>query len=85
MQEIEANTGKIYETIHVIGGGANASYLNQLTAAATGKTVCAGPGEATAVGNIMAQMIKAGELRNLPEARRCVTESFEIQIFKPEA
>ena len=85
VQEIEANTGKIYETIHVIGGGANASYLNQLTAAATGKTVCAGPGEATAVGNIMAQMIKAGELRNLPEARRCVTESFEIQIFKPEA
>ncbi|MDE7188007.1 MAG: rhamnulokinase, partial [Lachnospiraceae bacterium] len=85
VQEIEANTGKTYESIHVIGGGANASYLNQLTAAATGKTVCAGPGEATAVGNIMAQMIKAGELRNLPEARRCVTESFEIQIFKPEA
>ena len=36
--------------------------LLRLTAQATGKTVYAGPGEATAIGNIMAQMIKAGEL-----------------------
>lgn len=84
VREIEANTGKIYESIHVIGGGSNAAYLNRLTANATDKTVCAGPGEATAIGNIMAQMIKAGELQGLAEARRCVAESFEIQVFKPE-
>ncbi len=83
VREIERNTGKTYRSIHVIGGGANAAYLNRLTAQATGKTVCAGPGEATAIGNIMAQMIKAGELEGLADARRCVAESFEIQTYEP--
>lgn len=82
VQEIETNTGRIYENIHVIGGGANAAYLNRLTAQATGKTVYAGPGEATAIGNIMAQMIRTGEFNGLAEARRCVAESFEIQRYE---
>lgn len=84
VHEIEENTGKTYESIHVIGGGSNAAYLNRLTAAATGKTVYAGPGEATAIGNLMAQMIKAGELDGLAEARRCVAESFEIRRYEAE-
>ncbi len=82
VREIEVNTGKSYDSIHVIGGGANAAYLNVLTAQATGRTVYAGPGEATAIGNIMAQMIAAGELEGLAEARKCVAESFEIQRYE---
>lgn len=54
-REIETNTGKRYSAISIIGGGANAAYLNQLIANATGKIVYVGPGEATAIGNIMAQ------------------------------
>ena len=38
--------------IHIVGGGSNADYLNKLTAEATGLTVYAGPGEATAIGNL---------------------------------
>lgn len=83
VREIESNTGKQYESISVIGGGANAAYLNRLTAQATGKTVYAGPGEATAIGNIMAQMIAAGELDSLAQARKCVYESFEIKEYRP--
>lgn len=82
--EIEANTGCVYDGIHVIGGGSNAGYLNQLTANATGKTVYAGPGEATAIGNIMAQMIEAGELKDLADARKCVFQSFGIKEYKPQ-
>ena len=37
-KEIEGLTGRRYERIHVVGGGANADYLNKLTAKATGKT-----------------------------------------------
>lgn len=84
VREIEENTGKIYDSIHIIGGGSNAAYLNQLTAGATGKTVYAGPGEATAVGNLLAQLISAGELKNLSEARKCVFDSFEVKEFAPE-
>lgn len=84
VRELEANTGKVYDSIQVIGGGANAAYLNQLTANATSKTVYAGPREATAVGNLMAQMIKSGELKELEEARKCVYESFEIKQYTPK-
>ncbi len=81
VKEIEANTGRAYDKIRIIGGGSHAAYLNRLTAHAAQKTVYAGPAEATAIGNLMAQMIKGGELKDLAEARRCVGESFEIQAY----
>lgn len=80
---LEKIAGKAYDSIHIIGGGSNAAYLNQLTADATGKTVYAGPGEATAIGNLLAQMIHAKELADLKSARKCVRESFEIKTFVP--
>lgn len=83
-REIERNTGTHYDAIHIIGGGSNAAYLNQLTADAAGKKVCAGPGEATAIGNIMAQMLHSGELKNLSDARKCVFASFDVRVFVPE-
>ena len=81
-KEIEANTGKAYDRIYIIGGGANADYLNKLTAQATGKEIYAGPTEATAIGNVMAQMIANKELKDLNEARKVVRESFEIKVYK---
>ncbi len=81
---LEKVVGRTYDRIHIIGGGSNAAYLNQLTANATGKTVYAGPGEATAIGNLMAQAIGSGELENLQDARQCVRDSFEIRVFEPE-
>jgi rhamnulokinase len=84
VKEIEENTGKDYESIHIIGGGANAAYLNQLTANATKKIVYAGPGEATAIGNLSAQMIAGGELAGLSGARKCIFDSFDVKTFKPK-
>ena len=84
VKELEENTRKYYDAIHIIGGGSNAAYLNQLTANATGRTVYAGPGEATAIGNIMAQMIYAGVFKDLKEARNCVFKSFDVEAFQPE-
>ncbi len=83
IKELEQNTGKFFDRIQIIGGGANAGYLNQLTADITGKDVYAGPVEATAVGNLMAQMIGAGELKDLSEARQCVFDSFGIEVYRP--
>lgn len=84
VKELETIAGRIYDSIHIIGGGSNAAYLNQLTADATGKTVYAGPGEATAIGNLLAQMIHAGDLADLKGARQCVRDSFEIKTYVPE-
>lgn len=82
LQEIEKLVGVKYDKIHIIGGGSNAGYLNELTAKYTGIPVYAGPGEATAIGNILAQMIEEGIFENLTQARSCVAASFEIQIYK---
>lgn len=80
--EIEQMTGRHYDSINIVGGGANAVYLNQLTAKACGKTIYTGPTEATAVGNIAVQMIAGGELADLSAARRCIFDSFEIGTYK---
>lgn len=82
LEEIEKLSGVHYDKIHIIGGGSNAAYLNQLTAKYTGVPVHAGPGEATAIGNILTQMITDGVFGDLKEARRCVAESFEINIYE---
>ncbi len=82
LKEIEKLAGMKYDRIHIIGGGSNAEYLNELTAKYTGAAVYAGPGEATAIGNILAQMLANGTFANLTEARACVAESFEIMIYK---
>lgn len=81
-KEIEEMTGICYDCIHIIGGGANADHLNRLTAQATGKRVCAGPIEATAAGNLAAQMIADGTLKDLRDARRCIRASFPIKEYQ---
>ena len=58
-----------YDKINIIGGGSNAAYLNELTAKYTGVGVHAGPGEATAIGNILSQMLEEGTFADLKEAR----------------
>ena len=80
--ELETQTGCIYQNIHVVGGGANADYLNRLTAKYTGRTVLAGPTEATAIGNLAVQMIAENELKDLEEARKCIYNSFEIKEYR---
>ena len=56
IEEIERNTGRTYEKLYIVGGGAKNQFLNRLTAEATGKQVIALPIEATAIGNLMIQM-----------------------------
>ncbi len=82
VEEISGITGQSYDRIHIVGGGSNAEYLNRLTARETKLPVYAGPAEATAIGNLAAQMIAMGDIPNLKEARACVRRSFEIKIFR---
>ncbi len=56
IEELEANTGAVYERLYIVGGGAKNGFLNRLTEEATGKKVIALPIEATALGNLKIQM-----------------------------
>lgn len=79
--EIESITGKSYKSIYIVGGGSNAAYLNRLTAEKSNRTVYAGPAEATAIGNLTAQMLEQHVFHSLHEARKCIRESFDISIY----
>lgn len=83
VRELQRLTGKRYASINIVGGGSKDGYLNQLTAKATGLPVYAGPSEGTALGNLMAQIIAAGEFPDLAAARKTVRESFEIKEYHP--
>ena len=56
LDELERNTGKTYDKLCIVGGGAKNQFLNRLTEEAAGKTVIALPIEATAIGNLNIQI-----------------------------
>lgn len=81
VNNLEALTGITYDAIHIVGGGSKDDYLNALTAKALGKPVYAGPTEATALGNLIVQMITAGVFSDLTAARTCIRNSFPIETY----
>ncbi len=83
LSSLEKLTGKPVERIRVIGGGAKNRLLNQLTADATGKTVLAGPAEATAVGNVAVQILATGGATSLQEVRAIINRSYPAEVFEP--
>lgn len=76
--EIEAVTGKRFNAIHIVGGGCQDKYLNALTRDYTGKSVTAGPIEATATGNIVSQIMRDKKI-SLAAARELIKNSFDIK------
>ena len=57
--------------------------LNQLTADATGRAVVTGPIEATAIGNVIAQMMALEYVGSLEEGRQIVRNSCEVATYEP--
>ena len=80
---LEGILGRRLEPLHVVGGGARNRLLCQLAADATGRTVVAGPVEATAAGNVAMQAMALGHLGSLTDVRDLVRRSFEITTYEP--
>jgi rhamnulokinase len=85
VESLEELTGTPLTDIRIVGGGSRNALLNQFTADATGRTVIAGPVEATALGNVIMQMVATGAAASLDEARQIVARSFPVQRFEPQA
>jgi rhamnulokinase len=83
LESLETLLGRKLEIIHIVGGGSRNRLLNQFVADATGRTVIAGPSEATAMGNILIQAMGAGELSGLAEMRKIVRNSAGLETFMP--
>jgi rhamnulokinase len=83
LESLEEVTGRRFDQIRIVGGGSRNRLLNQFTADATGRTVLAGPVEATALGNIGLQMLATGAVGSLAEARAVIDRSFPVERFEP--
>lgn len=70
--------------LHMVGGGCKNTMISQFTSNALGIEVTSGPIEATAIGNIVAQLIALKEIKNLKEAREIVKNSFEVKSYLPK-
>ncbi len=79
IKEITEMTGKAPDALHIIGGGSKDGYLNSLTAKALDIPVYTGPTEATAIGNILSQMLGVGVFENIAKARETVFNSFDVK------
>ena len=82
-EKLDEMVGRHLPVIHVLGGGSQNRLLNQFAADATGRTVVAGPVEATAIGNILVQALALGHVSTLSEARALVRRSFDVETFEP--
>lgn len=85
IRELSQLTGREYTAVNIVGGGSRDGYLNQLTADACGLPVYAGPTEGTALGNLMVQMLAAGEFPDLEAIRKAERQSFSIAEYHPKA
>jgi rhamnulokinase len=79
---LEDLIGKRIDTLHIVGGGIQEKTLNQLTANAINRNVIAGPIEATALGNVMAQMMADGTVDTLEAGREIIRASCETELYE---
>jgi rhamnulokinase len=83
LDQLESILGKRIATIHIVGGGAANTLLCQMAADACARPVLAGPVEATALGNILLQMLAQGQVQSVEEARELGRESFPLTHYEP--
>ncbi|MFM7249667.1 MAG: rhamnulokinase family protein [Planctomycetaceae bacterium] len=83
LAELDALLGRRIGRIHVVGGGVKNRLLCQLIADAADRPVLAGPVEATAVGNLLVQLLARGGAVDLRAVRAVVRDTFEITSYQP--
>jgi rhamnulokinase len=84
VDDLAAVTGRPATAVHIVGGGSRNQLLNQAVADVTGLPVVAGPVEATALGNLLVQLIALGDVQDLSQARQVVREGAGPEIRRVE-
>ena len=85
LDRTEQLSGRRFPGLHVVGGGTRNATLMQFTANAIGRPVWSGPAEATAIGNLLAQLMADGRIGGVAEGRQLVRDSFSIAVYEPAA
>ncbi len=85
LEQLEEVLGQAVEVIHIVGGGSRNRLLCQMTADATNRPVIAGPGEATAMGNLMVQAMTTGHVESHEAGRALIRRSVQLRRYEPAA
>ena len=83
LDEPDTHHGAAFDVIHIVGGGSQNRVLNQWAADACGLPVVAGPGEVTALGNVLAQLVASGAVTDWAEARQVSRRSAACEEHIP--
>lgn len=84
INQISENTGRQFDVLHLLGGGTKDGFLCQMTADSLGVPVVAGPAEATALGNIVLQLIALGDIKDIDEGRAIIRAQECVKQYQPE-
>jgi rhamnulokinase len=84
LEKLEELMERPVDVLHIVGGGTQNTLLNRFAASATNHRVVAGPVEATAIGNILMQMLAVGQIASLDEGRAVVQRSFPVETYHPQ-
>ncbi len=84
LEQLEKLQNTNYTVLNIIGGGTKDELLMQFTANAINRDVVAGPVEATAIGNILAQAMALNDVVDLNKVREIVRNSFDLKVFSPQ-
>ena len=83
LERLEGIKGARIDTLNIVGGGCNNKLLNQFAADATGRPVITGPVEGAAIGNLLAQAMALGDIRDVDELRAVVRRSEAVNTYEP--
>jgi rhamnulokinase len=83
LDELDDLLGRRVGRVHIVGGGVQNRLLCQMIADATNRPVVAGPVEATAIGNLLVQLVARGGRLDLRQVRQIVRDSFELAHYEP--
>jgi len=83
MERLEEIKGQPLEQLNIVGGGIRNKLLDQMAADSIDRPVVTGPVEGAAMGNLLAQAMALGEVKDVNELRRIVRNSETVETFMP--
>lgn len=84
INNLQKLTDAEFNIINIVGGGAQSSLMCQFTANACNCVVAAGPVEATALGNILVQLLADRQINSIEEGREIIAKSFPVKEYYPQ-
>lgn len=83
VKQLEELYGNSFNKVYMVGGGSKNKVFCQWLADCLGKVVFTGYPEATINGNIAAQLIATGELKDIGQARQAIRDSSKEKAYSP--